>query len=92
MNPTERDRLETRARRRAAMKIYRAARRSKLGDCPTCGKKDIRLTRDHIIPKSKGGSNELSNIQWICRECNFDKGNSLFWIAPVDRERNNNES
>jgi 5-methylcytosine-specific restriction protein A len=87
LSPAERDWLETRARRRAAMRKHRAARRSNLGNCPTCGLKEIRLTRDHIQPKSRGGSNDLSNIQWICRECNAEKADSLDWIPPVERSK-----
>lgn len=37
------------------------------------------LTIDHIIPKSKGGSNELSNLDPMCAKCNFNKGNQLDW-------------
>lgn len=42
------------------------------------GSKDNRwilFTKDHIIPKSKGGKNILSNYQTMCYECNFTKGN-----------------
>ena len=31
------------------------------------------MTKDHIIPKSKGGKNELSNYQTMCTYCNNEK-------------------
>jgi 5-methylcytosine-specific restriction endonuclease McrA len=33
------------------------------------------ITIDHIIPKSKGGSNHLSNLRPMCYECNRRRGN-----------------
>jgi 5-methylcytosine-specific restriction endonuclease McrA len=33
------------------------------------------LTIDHIVPKSHGGSNDLSNLQTMCSVCNNHKAN-----------------
>jgi 5-methylcytosine-specific restriction endonuclease McrA len=30
---------------------------------------------DHIIPISKGGTNEEINLRWSCRSCNCSRGN-----------------
>lgn len=36
------------------------------------------LTLDHLIPTSKGGSNNLENLRLTCRPCNQTRGNSLY--------------
>lgn len=35
---------------------------------------EVMLTKDHILPKSKGGDNHLNNYQTMCCYCNWDKG------------------
>ena len=35
------------------------------------------LTRDHLIPLSKGGTNDWSNVVTACSTCNTRKGNRL---------------
>lgn len=41
--------------------------------------KEVLMTKDHIIPKSKGGIDDISNYQTMCEECNFKKGNKLIY-------------
>lgn len=40
--------------------------------CPYCGKREGR-TRDHIIPKSRGGRGLPNNTVLTCSTCNGDK-------------------
>lgn len=35
--------------------------------------KEVLMTKDHIIPKSKGGANDISNYQTMCKRCNEAK-------------------
>jgi len=34
----------------------------------------ILMTKDHIIPRAKGGKNRLDNYQPMCQPCNVEKG------------------
>lgn len=43
------------------------------GRCANCAS-DERLTVDHKVPRSKGGSDALTNLQVLCLKCNSAKG------------------
>ncbi|MEQ8756187.1 MAG: RNA-guided endonuclease IscB [Coleofasciculus sp. G1-WW12-02] len=43
--------------------------------CAYCGAKDTKLEIEHIQPRSKGGSNRISNLCLACTPCNQKKGN-----------------
>ena len=42
-------------------------------ECRHCGSHRD-LTADHVVPVSKGGADEMSNYQTLCRPCNSRKG------------------
>ena len=54
------------------------------GVCPVCGRhlqitnpknEETYMTIDHMVPKSKGGTNNIENIRPLCRACNNARGN-----------------
>ena len=45
--------------------------------CAYCGKKNVPLEVEHIVPKSRGGTNRVSNLTIACHTCNQTKGNEL---------------
>jgi 5-methylcytosine-specific restriction endonuclease McrA len=61
----------SRRRRRQEKVFERDGRR-----CVECGATG-RLTVDHIVPRSKGGTDALENLQTMCSPCNGRKGDSL---------------
>jgi len=46
------------------------------GDCAGCGEHfNYRILEvDHILPRSKGGTDHLDNLQLLCSYCNRSKG------------------
>ena len=49
--------------------------------CKGCGKifrtRTNECTVDHIIPRKYGGTNNIANLQILCRDCNQNKGHQI---------------
>jgi 5-methylcytosine-specific restriction endonuclease McrA len=55
--------------------------------CVYCGEPMDCPTRDHIRPRSKGGTLEARNKALACDRCNQDKGSRSLgsWLYRLDR-------
>lgn len=42
--------------------------------CAYCGAENVPLEIEHIVPKSRGGTNRVSNLTLACHDCNTKKG------------------
>jgi 5-methylcytosine-specific restriction endonuclease McrA len=44
---------------------------------------EMLMTKDHIVPKSKGGPDSLKNLVTMCSTCNFMKSNVVGPLTPA---------
>jgi 5-methylcytosine-specific restriction endonuclease McrA len=51
--------------------------------CLSCGRTDVKLTVDHVIPLKLGGVNTIENLQPLCKNCNSSKGASHRDYRPI---------
>ena len=72
-NPVE----KTSRTRNITLKVRMEVLRHNSSQCVYCGRKPpaVPLEVDHVVPFSKGGSNDLSNLQTLCFDCNRGKSN-----------------
>jgi 5-methylcytosine-specific restriction endonuclease McrA len=52
--------------------------------CAYCGRSDLPLTIDHIVPRARGGSDSWENLVCACTACNNRKGDRTPWEARMD--------
>ena len=54
-------------------------------ECAYCGSEE-NLTLDHITPRSKGGSDRVTNVLCACHSCNHSKGHQMWsdWFLSQD--------
>ena len=50
--------------------------------CVKCGRDDVKLTADHVIPVARGGRSDIDNIQPLCQFCNSSKGDKTIDYRP----------
>lgn len=50
--------------------------------CLACGRSDVKLTVDHVIPLVHGGTNSIDNIQPLCGPCNLRKATKTIDYRP----------
>ncbi len=56
--------------------------------CVYCGVKDVPLEIDHVVPRSRDGSDRVNNLTLSCHQCNQKKGNmpvEQFLASKPDR-------
>ena len=62
--------------------------------CKECfkGREDgVKLEIDHIVPVAKGGTNDIDNLQTLCKECNRNKHTNEWIAGETDLEVVENE-
>jgi 5-methylcytosine-specific restriction endonuclease McrA len=79
--PWHKDPGSPKVRKRKIVEAFNLMVPRKAGNCEKCNTYRESLHRDHIRPKYLGGSDDPSNIQYLCANCHEDK-------SLVERRRN----
>ena len=56
--------------------------------CQYCGCNKEKLSIDHVMPRSRGGNDDWSNVTTACLSCNIKKGNRTPQEAGMKLNRN----
>lgn len=65
--------------------LYLRLLENQQGKCNDCDVRAEMFHIDHILPRSRGGSDEEENLQLLCPACNLRKGDSV--DSPDDYPR-----
>ena len=52
--------------------------------CLLCERDDLFLTKDHIVPICKGGTNHITNVQPVCFPCNKLKDGLILDLRALE--------
>lgn len=52
--------------------------------CQYCGRRDVNLTVDHVIPRHLGGPHKWTNLVAACSSCNHRKGGRMLEEAHMN--------
>lgn len=71
---------------------WRDLKRQYNSTCLRCGRREseIKLTADHVIPITRNGTSDISNIQPLCYSCNSKKYNKIIDYR-IGKENRNGE-
>ena len=72
--------------RAAAVKVAKAQAQ---GTCQICGRTNTTLQADHIVPVSRGGTNNAGNLRMVCVPCHqrITKAQLAGWRRRASRQR-----
>ena len=66
--------MKLRGKKRATTQELASLWRKQRGRCTLTGRRLDRAAQlDHILPKSRGGGDELHNLRWVCEAINIAK-------------------
>ena len=78
--------IDKKSRRRKIREQIFEGQNNKCVGCNTAFWSHHLLFVDHIVPKSKGGTNKIKNIQLLCGKCNMLKGSRVISIEDLQKE------
>lgn len=76
-----------------AIQLRERIRQRDGGGCAYCRRGDVAVFVDHVLPRSRGGSDNIRNLVLACVRCNSSKGSKTLteWLkcasCPIPRWR-----